>query len=50
MNVSPKQEMMMGQLAYRQMLAQTAHAILPQAHPITILVERVARNLIRGAS
>ncbi|KAF9939115.1 hypothetical protein BGZ75_005585 [Mortierella antarctica] len=49
MDVSTRQEEMMAKEAYKQVLHEYQNKILPQNHPYTLYVKRVAQRIIQAA-
>lgn len=47
--VSPQQELMFGEEGYREALAEARGKILPDYHPLTMMVDRVLQRLIPQA-
>ncbi|KAI8929684.1 peptidase family M48-domain-containing protein [Entophlyctis helioformis] len=48
-DVSPATEALLGDMAYRQVMAEVGPALLPANHPYSLFVARVARRLIAAS-
>ncbi|KAI8606657.1 peptidase family M48-domain-containing protein [Dissophora ornata] len=49
MDVTPQQEEMMAKEAYKQVMSEFGHKMLPSNHPYTKYVERIAWRIIKAA-